>query len=78
MKKTAILIATFLFIVGMSFAQEPQKPVTKTEPAKTEQTDKSKTDCAKKTDCSKAKTSSSCCSHGKPAAKPAKEDPGKK
>jgi hypothetical protein len=78
MKKAAILIASFLFIVGMSFAQEPQKPVKTTEPAKTEQTDKSKSDCAKKTDCSKAKTSSSCCSHSKSAAKPATEDPGKK
>ncbi len=78
MKKTAILISAFFLIVGMTFAQEPQKPVKKTEPAKTEQTDKSKADCVKKTDCSKAKTSSSCCSHGKPAAKPAKTDPGKK
>ncbi len=78
MKKAAILITSFLFIVGLTFAQEPQKPVKTNEPAKTEQTDKSKTDCAKKTECSKAKTSSSCCSHGKPAAKPAKTDPGKK
>ncbi|MFC2101705.1 hypothetical protein ACFLS7_01805 [Bacteroidota bacterium] len=78
MKKAALLISAFLFIVAISFAQEPQKPVKKAEPAKTEQTDKSKADCAKKTDCSKAKTSSSCCSHGKPAAKPSKTDPGKK
>jgi len=50
LKKAAILISAFLLIVGMSFAQEPQKPVKKAEPAKTEQTDKSKADCAKKTE----------------------------
>ena len=78
MKKAAVLIFSLLFFAAITFAQEPQKPVKKDEPAKTEQTDKSKADCAKKTECSKAKTSSSCCAHGKPAAKPSKEDPGKK
>jgi len=78
MKKAVVLIFALFLFAGLTFAQEPQKPVKKAEPAKTEQTGKSKADCAKKTDCSKAKISRSCCSHGKPGAKRAKKDPGKK
>ncbi|MBC8457529.1 MAG: hypothetical protein ISS17_04580 [Bacteroidales bacterium] len=78
MKKAAVLISALFLFAGLTFAQEPQKPVKKAEPAQTEQTTKSKSDCVKVKECSKAKTSSSCCKHGKPAAKPAKTDPGKK
>jgi len=78
MKKAAVIISAFLLIVGLSFAQEPQKPVKKSEPAKTEQTTKAKSDCPKQNDCSKTKSSSSCCQHGKPASQPAPADPGKK
>ena len=78
MKKAAVLISVLFLFAGLTFAQEPQKPVKKAEPAKTEQTTKAKGDCARVKECSKAKTSRSCCKHGKPAAKRAKTDPGKK
>lgn len=78
MKKAAVLLFVFLFFAGITFAQEPQKPVKKEEATKTEQTSKAKADCAEKTSCSKVKSKSACCAHGKAAAKPSKEDPGKK
>ncbi|MFH1936754.1 MAG: hypothetical protein ABIK52_04250 [Bacteroidota bacterium] len=78
MKKSAVLIFALFLFAGLTFAQEPQQPVKKAEPAKTEQTTKAKHDCAKVKECSKAKTSKASCAHGKSGAKPTKTDPGKK
>jgi len=74
MKRAAILISALFLIAGLTFAQEPQKPVKKSEPVKTESTKKDRKDCPPSKKCTSAKKSG-CCAHGKHASKPVKSDP---
>ena len=76
MKKVAILLCSLFLFAGLTFAQEPQKPVKK-EAAKTETTKEAKKGCATVKKCSSAKKTS-CCAHGKTSKKAAKSDPDKK
>lgn len=77
MKRVAILLSVLFLFAGLTFAQEPQKPVKKADPAKTETTKEAKKGCAHVKKCSSAKKTS-CCAHGKAAKKPAKSDPDDK
>ena len=77
MKRAAILLSALFLFAGLTFAQEPQKPVKKGHPAKTEQTKKATKECAHVKKCSSAKKSS-CCAHGKKPKKQAKSDPDDK
>ena len=74
MKRAAVLISAMLLIAGLTFAQEPQKPVKKSEPAKTEASKETKKDCPPSKKCTSMKKSG-CCAHGKTTSKPAKSDP---
>jgi len=77
MKRVVILLSVLFLFAGLTFAQEPQKPVKKAEPAKTEKTHGTKKECAHVKKCSSAKKSA-CCAHHKKAKKPAKNDPDDK
>ena len=77
MKRVAILLSVLFLFAGLTFAQEPQKPVKKAEPAKTEKTIEAKKECAHVKKCSSAKKSS-CCAHSKKAKTPAKSHPDDK
>jgi len=76
MKRAVILLSALFLFAGLTFAQEPQKPVKKSDPVKTEQTKSTSKDCPQAKKCSKVKAKHKC-SH-QHHAKPAKKDPEEK